>query len=87
MDSGHRSRNSKMNGQRLNVVDVGLMRYLPAAILFLPVTLRKGLFPGGAKWIDVVAIAGLGGFVFISFLSGGLSIAPVADSGSLPCTL
>lgn len=57
------------------------MRFGPATLLFLPVYLRHGLLPGGARPRDALLIAGLGGFAFILFLSSGLRFAPVADAG------
>lgn len=65
----------------LNWVDIGLLRSGSAALVFLPYTLRHGLFPGQANVKDISAIAGLGGFVFVLALATGLTLAPVADSG------
>jgi drug/metabolite transporter (DMT)-like permease len=65
----------------LGPVEVGIMRFGTATLLFLPVYLRDGLLPGGARPRDALLIAGLGGFAFILFLSNGLRFAPVADAG------
>ena len=62
-------------------VELGLMRFLPGAILFAPVLVRKGLKPSGARWRDVALIAGAGGVAFVLLLTSGLGFAPVADSG------
>ena len=42
----------------LGPIEVGLMRFGPAALLFLPVYLREGLLPGGARPRDALLIAG-----------------------------
>ncbi|UPH70436.1 DMT family transporter [Abyssibius alkaniclasticus] len=68
-------------GQSFGPIEVGLMRFGTAAILFAPVLLRHGILPRGQNWLDVVLIAFIGGFVFVLLLVGGLSFAPVADSG------
>lgn len=65
----------------LGPVEVGLMRFVPATLLFAPVLWRHGVLPKGARWRDVAAIAGLGGFVFVLLLASGLRYAPVADAG------
>ena len=65
----------------LNPVDIGLLRSGTAVIFFLPIILKHGLFPSGANWLDILAIAGFGGTIFIFFLATGLTLAPVADSG------
>jgi drug/metabolite transporter (DMT)-like permease len=64
----------------LGPVEVGLLRFVPAAVLFLPVLLREGPLPGGANWRDVALIAGCGGFGFVLLLTAGLRFAPVADA-------
>lgn len=64
----------------LGPVEVGLLRFLPAAVLFLPVLVREGPLPGGATWRDVALIAGCGGFAFVLLLATGLRFAPVADA-------
>ena len=66
---------------RLGWVDIGLLRSGTAALFFLPVTLRHGLFPGRSGWMDVAVMGGLGGFGFVFCLATGLTMAPVADSG------
>lgn len=68
-------------GHKLSPNDMGLLRSAPAALLFLPFTLRHGLFPAGASWADIAAIGGMGGTVFVFFLASGMGFAPVADSG------
>jgi len=66
---------------RLGPVDVGLLRFAPAALLFAPVWLRRSPLPPGAKPIEIITIALTGGFAFVSLLSWGMQYAPVADSG------
>jgi len=61
-------------------VELGLMRFLPGAVLFVPLLWRRGLRPGGARWRDVGLIAGFGGVLFVLLLTSGLRFAPVADS-------
>ena len=65
----------------LGPVDVGLLRALPAALVFLPVTLKHGLRPAGASNLDLVTIGVVGGGMFILFLATGLKFAPAADAG------
>lgn len=65
----------------LSAVDVGLLRTVPAALILLPVTLRLGLLPGGARVQDGVLIGLVGGGLFILCLALGLTRAPVADGG------
>lgn len=65
----------------LGPIEVGLMRFGPAALLFSPVILRHGLLPGGATWRQAAVFAGFGGIGFVLCLAGGLAYAPVADSG------
>lgn len=65
----------------LGPIDVGLLRSLPAALIFLPFTLRHGLKPSGATAADVIAIGVIGGGVFILCLAHGLRFAPAADAG------
>lgn len=65
----------------LTPVDIGLLRFVPAAILFAPIWLRKGPVPKNAKPKEIVTIALLGGFGFVLLLSSGMAYAPVADSG------
>ncbi|MHA3913532.1 DMT family transporter [Halovulum sp. GXIMD14793] len=66
---------------RLGPVEVGLIRFGTGTLCFLPVLLKHGLLPGGTGLKDVILIPGFGGIAFILLLSGGLQIAPVADSG------
>jgi len=68
-------------GSNLNAFDVGAFRSVPAALVLLPLTLKRGLFPGGANWIDVFFIGIIGGSLFTLFLANGARFAPVADSG------
>ena len=65
----------------LTPLDIGLLRSLPAALCLLPITLRRGLMPGGAGVLDILLIGGLGGTCFSLLLGGGMQFAPVADSG------
>lgn len=66
---------------QLGSVEVGLIRFGTGTLFFLPVLLRRGIFPPGAGWREIVLIPGFGGIAFILMLSAGLKIAPVADSG------
>ena len=66
---------------RLGPADVGIIRFLPAALLFAPVWLRRSPLPPGARPVEIVTIALTGGFAFVCLLSWGLQYAPVADSG------
>lgn len=65
----------------LTPVDVGILRSVPAALIFLPLTLKRGLFAGGANWSDILCIGIVGGTLFTLFLNNGTHFAPVADSG------
>ena len=65
----------------LTPFDVGLLRSAPAALLLAPIILRHGLRPGGASWLDVALIGGVGGTAFTLLLASGMQFAPVADSG------
>ncbi|MEM9047907.1 MAG: DMT family transporter [Pseudomonadota bacterium] len=67
--------------EALGPVDLGLLRFAPAALLFAPVWLRFGLKPRRIRWIDALAVGVLGGFTMVSFLTLGLTYAPVADGG------
>ncbi len=64
----------------LGPVELGLMRFLPATVLFAPVLIRRGPMPDGAGWRDVTLIALCGGFAFILCLGTGLKYASVADA-------
>jgi len=66
---------------QLGPVDVGLLRFVPAALLFAPIWLRRSPLPPGARPIEIVTIALTGGFAFVFLLSWGMRYAPVADSG------
>ena len=66
---------------RLGPIEVGLIRFGIGTLFFLPVLLKRGVFPPGAKMASLLLIPGLGGIAFILLLSAGLQIAPVADSG------
>ena len=61
--------------------ELGVLRFLPGAVLFTPVLLRNGLRPRGTGWREVILIAGFGGVAFVTLLTTGLRFAPVADSG------
>ncbi|RED13332.1 DMT family transporter [Pontivivens insulae] len=65
----------------LTPADVGLLRFLPAALLFAPVWLKRSPLPEGARPHHIITIALTGGFAFVFLLSSGLQFAPVADSG------
>ena len=71
----------------LSANDVGLLRTVPAALAFLPLTMKSGLKPEGATWIDVALIGLVGGGAFIVFLAWGLSLAPTADGGIFTPTM
>ncbi|MCP5074018.1 MAG: DMT family transporter [Rhodobacteraceae bacterium] len=64
----------------LGPVEIGLLRFLPATLLFAPVLVRNGPMPGGAGWRDVTLIALSGGFLFIICLAAGMKYATVADA-------
>lgn len=66
---------------QLSPADVGILRFLPAALLFAPVWLRRSPIPPGARWVEVITIGLVGGFAFVFLLSWGLQYAPVADGG------
>lgn len=68
-------------GSNLTPFDVGAFRSIPAALIFLPLTLQRGLFPGGATWSDILFIGIGGGAIFTLLLATGAQFAPVADSG------
>jgi drug/metabolite transporter (DMT)-like permease len=61
--------------------DLGILRYLPAALLFAPVWLRFGLKPRRTSWGMAAVVGLLGGAGFMTLLGSGLAIAPVADAG------
>ncbi|MEM8788853.1 MAG: DMT family transporter [Pseudomonadota bacterium] len=65
----------------LGVIEIGLLRYGTGAILFLPVLLRHGIAPRGARPLDLILIPLFGGVLFVALLASGLRLAPVADSG------
>ena len=65
----------------LSVTEVGLIRYGVGALFFLPVLMKKGLWPRDLPAWKVFAIPVFGGALFLGFLGQGLKIAPVADSG------
>ncbi len=65
----------------LTPIDVGILRSVPAAMLLMPLTIRRGLFPGGANWWDILCIGVIGGTFFTLLLNTGAHFAPVADSG------
>ena len=71
----------------LSPADVGLLRTAPAALAFLPYTLRHGLRPSGAGIPDVFWIGIIGGGAFIVLLSTGLTFAPTADGGVFTPTI
>ncbi|MEL6680877.1 MAG: DMT family transporter [Pseudomonadota bacterium] len=64
----------------LTPTDVGLLRFIPAAILFAPVWLRVGPLPRSIGWRGITHIALPGGFLFVGLLASGAQFAPVADS-------
>ncbi len=68
-------------------VELGVLRFLPGALLFAPVLARRGLRPGGARWRDVLAVGGFGGVGFVLLLTGGLRFAPAADAGMFTPTM
>ncbi len=65
----------------LGPIEIGLMRFAPAAILFAPVLFRRGPIPAGATWRDATVFALCGGVAFVFLLASGMRYAPVADAG------
>lgn len=65
----------------LGPVEIGLMRFAPAALLFAPVLMRRGPIPAGATWRDAAVFAVCGGILFVFLLASGMRFAPVADAG------
>lgn len=62
--------------------ELGLLRFAPGALLFLPLLIRRGFWPTDpAQRRAAVLIVGFGGVLFVLFLTTGLRFAPVADSG------
>lgn len=68
-------------GSNLKPVDIGLLRSLPAALVLLPFSIKRGLIPGNANNGDIFCIGFVGGTCFTFFLGFGARYAPVADSG------
>lgn len=62
-------------------VELGLLRFVPAAVLFAPVWLRIGLKPRRIRWRDALIVGVLGGFVLLTLLALGVRYAPAADAG------
>jgi drug/metabolite transporter (DMT)-like permease len=67
--------------EALGPVEIGLLRFVPAAALFAPVWLRMGLKPRHVRWRDAAIVGIMGGFCFVSLLALGVSFAPAADAG------
>lgn len=67
--------------EAMGPADLGLLRFAPAALLFAPVWLRFGLKPKRIRWRDALTVGILGGFSLVTFLTLGLTYAPVADGG------
>ncbi len=65
----------------LNPIDVGLLRTVPASLVFIPFLFRRGLFPEGSNITDAILIGLIGGGAFLVFLTQGLKFAPTADAG------
>lgn len=68
-------------GDRLGPVDVGLLRFLTAALVLSPILWRYGVLPQAARPKHIVTVALMGGFGFVLLLAAGMQFAPVADSG------
>lgn len=64
----------------LGPVEVGLLRFVTPAVVFIPLLWRYGAIPDGAKLYDIILVGFCGGLFVFGGLSIGLSIAPVADS-------
>ncbi|MEO1550347.1 MAG: DMT family transporter [Pseudomonadota bacterium] len=67
--------------QALGPLEVGLLRYGPALVLFVPLLVQRGVWAQGLKLSHFALIAVGGGFGFVFLLSSGFRYAPVADSG------
>lgn len=65
----------------MGVVEIGLLRFLPATLLLSPVLMRQGLFPKGAPPLRVAAMTLCAGFLFFAAISAAFQFAPVSDSG------
>jgi drug/metabolite transporter (DMT)-like permease len=74
------STRSAMTGA-MGVVEIGLVRFLPATLILSPVLLRRGLFPKGVSPVRLAIIALFAGFLFFSSISVAFQFAPVSDSG------
>jgi drug/metabolite transporter (DMT)-like permease len=74
------STRSAMTGA-MGVVEIGLLRFIPAMVLLSPVLLRRGLFPKGAPPVLVGIMALSAGFLFFAAISLAFQFAPVSDSG------
>lgn len=67
--------------QNLSAFEVGFLRSGPAALVLLPIILKRGLKPKGASWVDVLVIGGMGGTLFTLLLASGFKFAPTVDGG------
>ncbi|MEM6467751.1 MAG: DMT family transporter, partial [Pseudomonadota bacterium] len=65
----------------LGPIEVGLFRYAPALVLFIPLLAQRGVWQQDLKLSHFALIAIGGGFGFVFLLSSGFQYAPVADSG------
>lgn len=69
-------------GHAFTPLELGLLRFAPGAVLFLPLLIRRGFWPRDpGQRRSALLIAGFGGVGFVLFLTSGLRLAPVADSG------
>lgn len=64
----------------LGPIELGLIRFVTSALIFIPVLWRYDAVPAGTKLYDIVVIAFAGGLMAFGCITLGLSYAPVADS-------
>ncbi len=73
---------------RFSIAELMLMRFPPAALLLLPVLLKRGFWPREARWGLVVLVIACSGPGFVLTMVTGMSLAPASDAGALaPGTL
>lgn len=72
----------------LGVAEIGVIRFVTSALIFLPVLLRSGPVPGAVPLWQAIVIGTLGGGFFLTVMAFGASYAPAADAGVFaPSTL
>ncbi len=74
------STRSAMTGE-MGVVEIGLLRFIPALAILSPVLFRHGLFPRGVSPTRLGVMALSAGFLFFTAISAAFQFAPVSDSG------